>query len=466
MKVPATIRINAVDDQGNLGSSDFGDGAFEWAKRQGLLEGQAVLKPEERASLNDWERRDVGWGVVLPWRKGLRGRELARADDAQPGIRKLLEARPDAPVLRYVREKTAAGTPPRHDKLTRYYADGTKQVLTIGNGPFGVEDGQLPRYLLIVGGPDEIPWAVQFAANRRHFAGRLALDDAALERYVEHLIAEWKGTAPDTAASVVWNTSDDPMSLAMQTAIAEPLSIALGEDADMRVTRVTGAHATGAQLVQTLTTSHPGTIVTVSHGRTGPLHDAAAMRAALGVPVGADGADLDMLAASAAQISGSVWLAYACCSAGCDEGSRFSGLLPAGSSAAEIVAGVASLGPTIAPLPQRLLSAEHPVAAFIGKIEPTFDWTLAEPDTGENVVLDLVDAVYPNLIRAETIGFALAEYFSGVGRLYGSFSDAKIAVDALEEGAEDRAVYYALTARDRESLVILGDPTVRLPALP
>ncbi|MFH8251039.1 hypothetical protein ACH3VR_11780 [Microbacterium sp. B2969] len=465
IELPAEVLINASDAQGGQGTADLGAGAVEWAKRQKLLARQSVLAPAPRADLGDWKSADVGWGIVLPHRAGMSGRDLARAADAPPAIQQLLDARPGSPVLRY-RKPGPKDKATQPDRLIRYYEDGTKQDLTIGNGPFGTREGQLPRYLLLVGGPDEIPWAVQFAANRRHFVGRLALDDAALQRYVDRLLDDWAKHPPDTRQATVWNTSDDPMSLAMEAAIVDPLLEAMSHDGDIAVTRMSGADATAERLGEAIRTSRPGLIATVSHGRTGPVGDPVAMRARLGVPVDASGDDIDVGAiASLCEISGAIWFAYACCSAGCDQGSRFDGLLPEDSSAARIVSAVGTLGATIAPLPQRLLSADPPIAAFIGKIEPTFDWTLAEPDTGENVVLELVDAVYPALFRPETIGLAFSDYFTGVGRLYGSASDARVDMDAEKPDAAARLVYYALTARDRESLVVLGDPTVALPPL-
>ena len=99
-------------------------------------------------------------------------------------------------------------------------------------------------------------------------------------------------------------------------------------------------------------------------------------------------------------------------------------------------------------------------------MEPTFDWTLFIPDTGQHVVTTLVRGIYPGLFQRQPLGLALAEYYAGVGSLYGKLSDARNDVDAAVPGARDRATYYKLTALDRESLVILGDPTVMVPPLP
>lgn len=461
IELPPVIRLNAVDGGGRAGEAEFaafGDRALEWAGTQSLLARQKVLAAP-RPDLADWASKDVGWGIVLPHRSGIRGRDLAAATDAPEPVLRLLEARPGSPVLRYRRPSGGGDALP--SKLLRYYADGTLQELTIGVGPFGTKDGQLPRYLLLVGGPDEIPWSVQFAANRRHFVGRLALDDDALGRYVDCLITGWPAPRSNRMRAVVWNTSGDAMTLAMEAALIAPLRDALDREPGLDVEWIPHACATAAALRESILRTRPALVVTSSHGRTGPLEDPAAMRARLGIPVDAAEADINIDAiAKDGALAGAIWLAYACCSAGSDAGSRFAGLLPAGSSAAQIVDAVGALGASIAPLPQRLLSADPPIAAFVGKVEPTFDWTLSERGTGENVVLELVEAVNPALYRPENVGLAFSDYYAGVGQLYGWTSDARIAMDALDPEAVRKFIYYTVTARDRESLVVLGDPTV------
>ncbi len=125
-----------------------------------------------------------------------------------------------------------------------------------------------------------------------------------------------------------------------------------------------------------------------------------------------------------------------------------------------------ALGAATAPLPTRLLGAKKPLRAFIGHVEPTFDWTLVAGDTGQFLTPPLIDAVYPRLYRKEPVGLAFDDYYRGVGVLYGKLEDARKAIDRGTAGARDLATYYRLTASDRESLVILGDPTVVIPPLP
>jgi hypothetical protein len=108
------------------------------------------------------------------------------------------------------------------------------------------------------------------------------------------------------------------------------------------------------------------------------------MAASLGALVDGQHLTLDIDALLAAwQPDGAIWYAHACCSAGCDNVNSYKELVPAGSTLASVLDGVAALGAQVAPLPQRLLGAAKPLRAFIGHVEPTFDWTLRQPETGQ-----------------------------------------------------------------------------------
>lgn len=143
------------------------DRAERWGSKGASLSRQQTLVPEEFDE-TDWRHPQVGWGVVLADRDDLSAADKAAGVDAPEPIRRLLAARTGAPVLRY--------RPDLNDeKLARYFPDGSRQDPAIGLSDFGVARGRLPRYLLIVGSPTEVPWRLQFSLNRRHQVGRLDL---------------------------------------------------------------------------------------------------------------------------------------------------------------------------------------------------------------------------------------------------------------------------------------------------
>jgi hypothetical protein len=64
-----------------------------------------------------------------------------------------------------------------------------------------------------------------------------------------------------------------------------------------------------------------------------------------------------------------------------------------------------------APLARELLGHAQPLRAFVGHVEPTFDWTLSFPPNRQVLTKDLVDAFYTEVCLGKPIGLAL-------GRLY------------------------------------------------
>ena len=462
MSLPPAISLNAFVESEETVSGSLGPNADRWGGKGDVLTDIAPLAPDVAVDPSDWRHPEIGWGIVLADDDAVSPQDKARGLDAPAPVRPLLEARPDAPVLRY---RPDLGV----HKLARYLAGGSRQDPEIGLTPFGVAKGRLPLYLLIVGSPHEVPWRVQYSLGRRHHVGRLALPDDGLAAYVRALIDDWGATTTDPTRPVVWSVQFDAMTDKMEATIASRIRSALGTDGELPGGAVDlhGDHATHAALRDALRQWRPSVVVTSSHGRTGPLDDREEMRHTLGLPVdaGRSALDTDVLL-EAWSPGGAVWWAMACCSAGCEQGTAYAGLLAEGSLPDRVVRAVGELGPMVAPLPTRLLGADPPLRAFIGHVEPTFDWTLLADGTGQFLTGPLVDALYPNLYRRWPIGRALDDYHRGVGDLYAKLADARDGIDALVPGARELATYYRLTACDRESLVILGDPTVAIPPLP
>jgi hypothetical protein len=227
-----------------------------------------------------------------------------------------------------------------------------------------------------------------------------------------------------------------------------------------------GGQANAASLIAALSAKKPALVVTTSHGQTGPLGDPAALKQRLGLPVDQDNKTLEpeqLLAAWAPD--GAIWYAHACCSAGSDATTIFDGLVDAGSPIDQVLKGVASLGAQVAPLPTALLGAKKPLRAFIGHVEPTFDWTLRQPSTGQFLTNNLKRVLYNKVYMAKPIGLAFREYYLPLGTL--SIQYDRAFVD-FKNGKETHEImlFCQLASRDLQSMVILGDPTAVLPPLP
>lgn len=287
------------------------------------VESDVELVPSP-AKPGEWQDARIGWGVILPERPGLDAAALARPDDAGEPIRALVDSRPGARVFRY-RPGGALS-----DWTLRDYAAGA-QPLT-ATAQVGTEPGQLPAYLLIVGGPAEIPWHVQYLLDPVRQVGRLDLDPGGLANYVTALMSDWSGAGCRCDAPVTWavDTGAGDITTLMREAVAAPLAARFQADADMgRHLYLDGsvAPATGGSLAAALAVNKPALVVTSSHGMTGPLGDPDLMRSQLGMLVDQTHAVIrpEQLLATW-NPDGAVWFAQACCSAGTGSPSVYSGL--------------------------------------------------------------------------------------------------------------------------------------------
>jgi hypothetical protein len=475
-ELPDSLQINAWTEEGSP-RTQLAETWKKWARTQHMAPPVRNLAAGEPADDRDWENPRVGWGLVVADDDNVPQADRAAGRDLPEPLRELV-ARRNAPILRYRKELAP-------ETLRRYYADGGAQDLTLGRSKPGVGRGELPKYLLIWASPGQedgighIPWEFQYVLNTASFAGRLHLVGDALARYVSALIGGWRDSPARSTDPVVWTVdhNDQDITHLMRLVLADPHSRNLREDSDIG-TRLRYYHsqdATAAKLVAALedpAQPPPAMILTTSHGMTGPLHDAARMTANLGLLVDQAGQMLDVAALLARwKPDGAIWYAHACCSAGSDGVSKFEDVVQDG-PVKDILRAVAGLGAQVAPLPTKLLSAAQPLRAFIGHVEPTFDWTLRHPESRQPLTAPLLAALYDGLHRKrpEPVGLALQRVYEKVGQLFTQFHNIRTRIgEELDPQLRDRqrgiALRTQLTALDLQSCVILGDPTVALPAL-
>jgi hypothetical protein len=407
----------------------------------------------------DWRHEQVGWGLVLPDTDGPGVEDLVAARDAPEPLQDLVAARGPAPVLRWRADKP--------EVLLRYYSGfANPETIPIGGTPRGVAKGAIPSFLMLWGDLDRLPWRLQYTLNLdpRIFAGRLPLAGDALARYVTALLGEWDQPVASHAQALVWATDHGgaDISRLMRVVIADPVHEKYAADSDITVDFHAGPDATAQNLAAGLAVQKPRVVVTTSHGFAGPAGAPDAER--LGWLVDADLAPVDPAALLAGwQPGGAVWYAHACCGAGADAPSTFTGLFDAGSPLEQMITEVAGLGSRIAPLPVALLGAAEPLRAFVGHVEPTFDWTIRDLASRHALTADLLEALYDELMLGRPVGWALSTFHARAGAEAGALDDARTAVlGGLAE--PDVALQPRLRFLDRRSLVVLGDPAVALPS--
>lgn len=462
MSLPDKLSINAWC--GEPVSGPLGDGAHGWGVRAQRETPRRVMVAAEPAQLWDWKSADVGWGIVLPDNEQIDPAVRATAQDAPASIQALVEARGDAPVFRYRADLL-------NRKLRRYRSDGNARDLDITDSQRGIGDKKLPRYLLIYAPPSEIPWSFQYVLGQSAFVGRLDLDDDGLQNYVTALIDEWASATCRPDQPVVWSVDHGHPDITwlMRGAIAKPVAEKLKEDGDIgdKAHYITGTAATTARLRSELESRRPALVVTTSHGMTGPLNDVGKMRQNLGLLVDDRHSLLEpSMLLDEWDPDGSIWYSHACCSAGSDSATSYKGLVADGSTVDRVLDAVAALGAHVAPLPRALLGASKPLRAFIGQVEPTFDWTL-RAETGQVLTNSLCDAIYTRMHQKQPqpVGMAFHDAHKHAGQLFSQLDSLRRDIVRDVAGAREAATRTHLTALDRQSMVILGDPTVALPSL-
>ena len=465
--IGAHLQLNAWTGHTSLAEETAVARVTTWALQRhsdGAGLDAAAAAPQE-ASPWKWQDPKVGWGLVLADDPNLSPAKRAAADDAPAPIYRLWRARPDSPVLRW---SAADG----NEVLLRYDANGGVKRCSLVSD-YGTAMDCIPRFLLIAASPEKVPWSFQYAANLRRYIGRLDGPEDGLDRYVSALLAGWSGSARDVRAPLIWSVDHghEDITWLMDQAISRKLFDAYANDGDFpRRIGLFGAEATARRLVTELSEKNPALVVTTSHGMTGPLENATLTRAQLGVPVDCarQPVDLNELAAEWGP-DGAVWYSHACCAAGSDARSEYEGLLEPSGDVMRTLNGVATAcGARIAPLPQRLLGHAKPLAAFIGHVEPTFNWTLREPRTGQPLAHPVRQALYDNLFAAgggRPVGWALSRVFEDAATLLGLWAQAVRNFNKGLPGALDSALVNQVTALDRQHTVLLGCPTATLPAL-
>lgn len=461
-RFPETLQINAWC--GESGTGKIGSDAARWGIKRDGEPPKRYLPAEEPPDFRDWQDPRVGWGIVLPENEALEPKQRSTVVDAPEPIRALVAHRNDAPVFRYRADSLNL-------TLRRYAPDGVARDISFSGGERGIGVKALPWYLLIAASPKKIPWALQYTLHQACFVGRLDLEGTALENYVNAALTDWRDATCRPDRPLVWsvNHGHPDITWLMHGAIAKPVhaklagDTAIGDEAKF----VTGDSATVAVLKEHLKERTPALIVTTSHGMTGPLDDAALMSQQLGYLVDAQRrlAGPDELL-SAWQPDGAIWYAHACCSAGSDSYTSYEGLVEPGSNVERILQGVAALGAHVAPLPTALLGAAKPLRAFVGHVEPTFDWTL-RATTGQVLTSTLCNALYDRMHRKRPDAVALAfhQVHRHAGELLVQHDDLRRQVARAVDGASVAATRTRLAALDRQSMVILGDPVAALPAL-
>lgn len=398
-----------------------------------------------------------GWGVVFP-------------PATDPAVREAM-----APLLELRRGQAQARDPRRYRESTLGAGESARDFLRrhrAGAGP--AVPRRLPYYLLLVGGPEDIPFEVQYRLDVQYAVGRVSFEDPeGYARYASAVVAAERGERPRRRRVCLFgfrNPGDRATELSCDRLVA-PLAARLAEEHDgWEVTPLLAAEATRERLLRVLGGGDPAALVfTAGHGvgyRSGHPRQLAAQGALVCQDWPGPGSggllrehcvaaeDVD----DAARPGGLVSFHFACYGAGTPAHDDFA---HRGRGAWEPLepARVAPR-PFVARLPQRLLG--HPrggALALVGHVErawaASFLWgSEAQTEVFAGALEQLLDG-YPVGAAMEFFGQRYAELATDLGAAFWARRCGR-------EVTTDEVVRLWTAHHDARNYVVLGDPAVRL----
>lgn len=399
---------------------------------------------------------EAGWGVIF-------------ARNTDPEIREALEPLLD---LRHSQAQ---------DRFRVYagdggYLPGESKASFLGRhgaGPGPADPKVVPYYLLLVGGPEAIPFRFQSQLDVQYAVGRIHFETAVeYAIYAATVVASESGELELDRRATFFapRNADDPATRASVRDLVEPLARTVGEKHPAwRISRAAGDEATKSRLSEMLGgPKTPALLFTASHGLELPATDTRQLQhqGALlcqdwpgpkawhgAIPQDHYFAADDLT--SDARLAGLISFHFACFGAGTpprDESSQ---------ALIDERLGTLARHPFLASLPQRLLS--HPAGgalAVIGQIDRAWGYSFAWQDAGPQRAV--FESTLERLLQGHPVGSAL-EYFN---QRYAELST--MLADHLQElefgsRANPRELAGLWTANnDARGYVVLGDPAVRL----
>ncbi len=469
-KLGPDLAFNGVN--GSTGEPLFRESAEDLARRAS----GASWEPGYLGELRRWnelireDHLDIGFGFD-PRRLEESGWGVVFAHGVDSAVREAL-----APLLELRREQ-AARVEERYFRQLVYRPGESKPrfLARHGAGPGAADPHNLPYYLLLVGGPEEIPFRFQYQLDVQYAVGRICferVDDYA--RYAESVATAEAGEVEPRRRALFLAVAnpDDRATRRCRDQLVRPLERQLrgwvGGDG-WTVEKTLGEETTKAALTDILGGEcTPGLLFTASHGmgfdpgdRRQRGHQGALLcRDWPGprqwrerIPEEHYFSATDVPAS--ASLAGLIAFHFACFGAGTPELDGFEAHR-SGQRRRRAECGF------VARLPQRLLS--HPrggALAVVGHVDRAwsyaFDWPLA------GVQVQVFENALRRLLSDYPVGAAM-EYF---GQRYAELSaDLSHELEEIEYGASPDFLSLSgmwTANNDARSYVVLGDPAVRLP---
>ena len=401
---------------------------------------------------------DVGWGVVLSTQCG---------DDVRAAI---------GPLLALRKKQVYAAT---YKQLDYRFGETPTAWLQRHNAAWGsVEPESVPYYLLLVGGPGEIPFEFQYGLDLQYAVGRICFDaPAGYDRYARNVVAYETAAAVATTRDICYWAPDPNRGDATALSaghLVEPLATGknvegrpsfpvISDKLGFKTNVMLRDGATKTALVDVLHGRgvRPTLLFTASHGAVMAKDDPrqATEQGSLFAQewpgegaVDADDAAYRIRAADLADdadLSGLFVFMFACFGAGTP--TKEDVIVGSGDTKREL-----ANAPFVSALPKKML--ERGALAVVGHVERAWSYSIQPPGVVDHIgpFRNLVGKV----LMGDRVGEATQDFsdrcafltteLAGRMRITGTAADdANLVLDWIEQN-------------DSRNYVILGDPAVRV----
>ncbi len=338
---------------------------------------------------------------------------------------------------------------------------------------------KVPGYVLIVGGPDQVPFGFQSLLDTVASVGRLDFDRTEdLAAYAAKVLRLEAAPSPAVERQALFfatdGGTDDPTYFSRKY-MAEPLAAHVREDLKVKTTEIVGDAATKANLLAALSKTKAALVYTASHGL-GATSESQQVQAKYNGAICCqhDGPltldhllSADDIPSTDAMCEGAVVFQFACYGYGTPAQSEYAHWLPESWGKAQ---------PNVpkdfvAALPKKLLANPRGPIAFIGHLDTAFLHGFADPQQPHTIdrwhtrIVPFKRAV-DQLLGVQPSGLAM----EGINERY-AVCNAMItnASDRVQRGTmswteESLRMFLDtwITRSDAQNYFVLGDPAARL----
>ena len=464
-----------LNESGELLYPPMDDASFARRLEQGLEGNVAELRASASATATrSAYRLELELGPVVDLRDPLAAGWTFLVNEADPHRAAICEA------LRPLAEHRGMADPTRP---LLFQSDADWQEWMIDNySSVGIE--QVPHYVLIAGGPDQVPFHFQSLLDVAASVGRVDLPPAELRCYADKIIRLEQAEEPATAKHAVIFATDagrgrdgslDPTFFS-RTYMAEPLAAYVRDQLEFRISAVVGDQATKGRLVQALCDNRPALVYTASHGLCASSGNPRLQRQLNGAiccqrsPATPELSEwlfaAEDVPADQPFLEGAVFFQFACFGYGTPAESDFAHWL-----GGEPAASVTATESFVAALPKRLLAHPRGPVAFIGHVDTAWLHGFDDPelpfpaDIWDRRIAPFVQALN-GLLTTEPVGRAM----TGLNERY-STTNAMLtgAYDRLMRGKSKPTPEFwkkladtFILRSDAQNYMVFGDPAARL----